>query len=401
MERKPRDRKQVAGRHERGVSSLVVLVALVALIAVGSLAIDGGILWTARNQLQNSVDAAALAAASNLIDPSVPATTPGPARAAAVDQAADHLAVSAASVAVPSADVEIGAWDLDTRTFDPSVDESDPDVVNAVRVVAALDGASNSNVPAFMSRVVGRSEFTVSARATAYLGYAGGVAAHQLALPIVIDCCKLRGSPDCDQDYCETVTTNPPNPCDLEDPQGDGVVTVSCLEFHSTPEQNACWTVFDPEQPSINTADMTDIIESGQEFPVSTATPIFIDNGTKTPVVSDIHDRFKHEGAFSGANAPEGGVDRYPPFDGEEDSWVVTLPVVECQDSDHCAGGDPAKVVGLVCFEIREVVVTPDKIIRGRFLCEGDPLHTEECDLISPTGGEDFDVRADIPVLVR
>ena len=56
---------------------------------------------------------------------------------------------------------------------------------------------------------------------------------------------------------------------------------------------------------------------------------------------------------------------------------------------------------GAVCVEIREVVVTPDKIIRARFLCPTDPLY-DECDL-GPTGsgGLNFGLRADIPVLVE
>ncbi len=82
------------------------------------------------------------------------------------------------------------------------------------------------------------------------------------------------------------------------------------------------------------------------------------------------------------------------------DSWVVGFPVVECQSpGDQCASGNPQKVVGGVCFEIREVLVTPEKVIKGRFLCEGDPL-MKDCDLGGLPGGDDYDVRATIPVLV-
>ena len=57
--------KRVTGirrRRERGAAMLTALVALVALLAMASLAIDGGAMWTARSQMQNSVDSAALAA---------------------------------------------------------------------------------------------------------------------------------------------------------------------------------------------------------------------------------------------------------------------------------------------------------------------------------------------------
>jgi len=75
--------------------------------------------------------------------------------------------------------------------------------------------------------------------------------------------------------------------------------------------------------------------------------------------------------------------------------------VIECQTGDHCAGGTHAMMVGFVCFEIREVLVAPDKVIKGRFLCPSDPLF-DQCP-IGPTGtgGDDFGIRADFPVLVR
>jgi Flp pilus assembly protein TadG len=376
---------------------ITVVVALVSLIAVSSLAIDGGMIWAARNQLQNAVDAAALAAAWNMIDPDAPATTLAAAQAAALDQASDHRAVSASSVAVQTTDVTFGHWDFATRTLDTSVDLADPRQVDAVEVRAALDGVANGPLPAFMAKVLGRSSFDVAAEATAYLGFVGGFAPETLFLPIVIDCCKLKGYPNCDQDYCETVETNPPNPCDLEVPQTEGANTVSCLEFHDTGDQNACWTVFDGDAPSINTSDLTDIIRDGNGHPVSGAEPIFLDNGTKTPVISDIYDKMHGEGYWDSEDPA--GADRYLPHDGP-DSWVVAFPVVECQaDGEHCATGTPQKVVGGVCFEIREVLVTPEKIIKGRFLCEGDPL-MEECDIGGLPGGDDFDVRATVPVLV-
>jgi Flp pilus assembly protein TadG len=376
---------------------LTVLVALVALIAISSLAIDGGALWTARNQMQNSVDSAALAAASNMIDVDAPATTLDASRAAALARAASHGAVSTSSVLVQTADVRFGSWDLATRTLDTAIDLGDPDAVDAVEVTARLDDVSNDRVPAFLSRVVGRTGFTASANATAYLGFAGSVAPGEIDLPIAIDCCKLKG-PDCQQDFCQTVDTNPPNPCALDDPQDEGATTVSCLEFHSTPEQNACWTQFDGQDPAINTPGMTDIVNSGNSITISSSEPVFVDNGTKVPVISDIKDRMMGDGVFMG---DPHGTDRYLPKDGVEDSWVVGLPVVECQTGINCAGGSPMRIVGFVCVEIREIVVVPSKVIRARFLCDTDPLFPL-CDVgQTVTGGLNFGIRADIPVLVR
>jgi hypothetical protein len=58
-------------------------------------------------------------------------------------------------------------------------------------------------------------------------------------------------------------------------------------------------------------------------------------------------------------------------------------------------------MVGVVCFDIQEVVDSPDNRIKGRFLCKND-IRYEDCDVgRTGTGGEDFDIRADFPVLVR
>jgi hypothetical protein len=216
-------------------------------------------------------------------------------------------------------------------------------------------------------------------------------------MPIAIDCCKLRG-PNCTDDYCATINSNPPNACALTVPQTTGANTVSCLEFSNTAEQNACWTVYDGDNPSINTSDLRDIASTGYQEEVDSLFPIFVDNGSKTPVIDEINNRMLGTGGYVGNAA---GSDRYAPFNGVNDSWVVGLPVVECQSSNHCAGGTAQEMVGFVCFEIREVLVTPDKIIKGRFLCANDPLF-DECP-VGPTtsGGDDFGIRADIPVLVR
>jgi Flp pilus assembly protein TadG len=389
---------ETANRRTQGVASITVLVSLVALIALASLAIDVGLIWTSRNQVQNAVDAAALAGAGNMIDVATPATTLPQAEAAVLDQAGDHSAVPTSSLAIQSSDIRFGDWDFTNRVLDTSVNLADPSQVTAVEVTGRLDGAVNDPVPSFMARILGRNSFSVTATATAYLGFAGRVNRGEIDLPIGIDCCKLRG-PECQYDYCDTITNNPPNPCTLYEPQDEGAATVSCLEFHNTEEQNACWTLFDGYSPSINTSDLIDIVENGNPEDIG-YDDVYQDNGDKTPVIQEIYDRFKGEGSYVG-NAD--GVDRYAPIydPADPDSWVVGLPVMECQTDDHCAKGLPAAIVGFVCFEIREITVTPDKIIRGRFLCASDPLY-DDCDIgLTGSGGFNFDIRADLPVLVR
>jgi hypothetical protein len=131
---------------------------------------------------------------------------------------------------------------------------------------------------------------------------------------------------------------------------------------------------------------MTEIVQNGNAVDIGDD-PIYIDNGTKTPVIQDIKDRFDAEGTDTSG-------------DGIVDSWVVSLPVIECQNpGDQCASGDPQDVKGFVCMDIREVLVTPEKIIKGDFLCSTDP----RCDIkgFGPGGTIAGSISADYPVLVN
>ena len=384
-------REELQRRHQQGTVILLCAVGMIALIALAALATDVGHVWAARTQLQAANDSSALAGAGHLYDHHNAQLTLADASAAAQSYGLQNQA-DQKSVQIGAGDIVFGDWDLATRTFTPvSGTPSNPSDVTAVQVMGRLDGTQNGPVPTVLARVVGRNSFDVATTATGYLGFALTFPPGTLDFPIAIDCCKL-GGPSCDAEYCPYITNNMPNPCYLE----DGVTQVSCLEFHSTPEQNACWTEFDGHSPSINTPGMIDIIENGNEDPVG-GEPIYLDNGTKTPVVSIISDKFYGEGEHYG-NPSGDDLDG----DGDSDSWVVGFPVMECQNPGAgCASGTPQEIVGEVCFDINEVLVVPEKIIKGRFLCPGDDRYdATKCGYGSGPGGNDFGVRAQRPVLV-
>jgi hypothetical protein len=213
-------------------------------------------------------------------------------------------------------------------------------------------------------------------------------------LPIAIDCCQISGSA-CDNDYCEEIANNPPNPCALTDGPNAGT-NVTCLEFQATPEQNACWTAMDPDSPAVSANDLRNIVQDGNPIPVG-PDPIYIDNGTKTPVVEEIFDRFEGKRGYSG-NRSGDDLDG----DGDADSWLVPLPIIECQNpGPHCASGSPQKIVGVACFDVQEVLVTPEKIIKGSFVCPGDSRFSESaCGVGFGPGGEVPTIDAQWPVLV-
>jgi Flp pilus assembly protein TadG len=386
-----------ASRYQKGTAMIFVLGALVGLFAVSSLAIDVGLIWAARTQLQNASDAAALAGAARLVDASGQVVTLSAAIDASVSLAASNRGASNLSLELARADVVPGNWSQTDEVFDSGVSLSNPELVNAVRVTTRMDDVSNGPVPAIFSRVLGKTGFDVGASAVAYVGYAGGVGPGEVELPIAVDCCKLKGA-NCESDYCETVATNPPNACNLDTPQADGITSVSCLQFHSTEEQNACWTEFDADSASVSASDLRNVVRDGNATQITGHDPVYLDNGDKANVIREIKNRFYGDGVHSGSPS---GTDRYAPYDGVSDSWLTVLPVIECQSETHCSGGEPGLIVGFVCLEIREVEDSPLKLIRGRFLCESDALFPA-CDIgRTTTGGLDFGLRADIPVLVR
>jgi hypothetical protein len=261
--------------------------------------------------------------------------------------------------------------------------------MRAVRVRTRRDDSANGPVPTILGRAIGVDSVTVNTEAVAYWGYGGTGGPGVADLPIAIDCCAISGSTPgsaCTQHYCDTISSTIPNECPLS--YGG---TATCLEFHNTSEQNACWTSFDGDSASVNTADLLDIVEAGNTREIDG--PVYLDNGTKTPLVQEIKDRFDGTGGYD----PAEGVDTN--LDGIRDSWVVTLPVSECQNpGDQCSGGNPQKIVGFICFDIHEILVTPEKIIKGTFLCSTDP----RCDGtgLGPGGSVPGALSAAYPVIV-
>ena len=339
-------------RREQGSVLVFVTLGAFALIGLAAWATETGRAWQAKSQLQGAADSSALAGVGNLLTNNFGTVDEAAARAAASSYGPQHEALGTA-VGIPNADIDVGDWSMATETFTPLPGNTDPAVMRAVRVRSRRDASANGPIPTILGKVLGVDSIPVNSEAVAYWGFGGGGGPGVADLPIAIDCCAVAGNA-CNQNYCQTITDTIPNECPLT--YGG---TSSCLEFFSTPDQNACWTLFDGDSPSINVPGMTDIVQNGN--PDYIDDPMYLDNGTKTPVVQDVYDKFQELGSDTD-------------LDGIIDSWYVTLPVVECQNpGDQCASGDPQYLVGFLCMNIREVVVTPDKIIKGDFVCSSDP----------------------------
>lgn len=189
-------------QRQRGVSIVLLAVGLFMLLAFTALAVDGGNLYVARNELHNAADAGSLAGARVLYTSDGSSVNPG-ANAVATDAA---MANSSQNEAVEVLSALRGHWSFATRTFTPneSIDpvdlfgrtaedlDGDPNFINAVEVVTARQ---QSQVEAFFGRLFGFEGYDVVARSVAYIGFAGSLRPEDVDQPIAM-CRQALLDPD-------------------------------------------------------------------------------------------------------------------------------------------------------------------------------------------------------------
>ncbi|WP_245784124.1 pilus assembly protein TadG-related protein [Halomonas korlensis] len=178
-------------------------VSLFVLLGFTALAVDGGNLYVARNELQNAADAGALAGARMLyledgssVNDGIADPTIDSANKVATDAA---QANDSQKSAVEVVSALRGHWSFSTRTFTPNdspypVDlfnrttqelDLDIDFINAVEVVTARE---QTKVEAFFGQIFGFDGYEVQSRAVAYIGFAGALRPEDTDQPIAM--CK-------------------------------------------------------------------------------------------------------------------------------------------------------------------------------------------------------------------
>jgi hypothetical protein len=145
---------------ERGSVLIAMALWLIALMAVAALAIDIGLMYSHRQQLQNIADAGALAGAEALRQGMNPA-----AAVAAVKETVNANSTVGESVIVSDNDIVVGAWNDVTKTVDPwDPTKTDP----AVQVTAnRTKGSASGPEPTILAGILGRKTVDVSATAIA------------------------------------------------------------------------------------------------------------------------------------------------------------------------------------------------------------------------------------------
>ena len=145
--------RRFRGRGRRGITIVLMALLLVVIVALTAFAVDVGIMYLDRSQIQNAVDSAALAANLKMKE------SDNALLAAAEAENFIQLNKVGMNETIPdeAITVTIGDWDEDTQTFDPTA--SSP---NAVQVNGMQDGESY-----WFAKIFGLSEFGVVGQATA------------------------------------------------------------------------------------------------------------------------------------------------------------------------------------------------------------------------------------------
>ncbi len=140
-------------RDEAGMTYVFIALSFMAFLSASMLAIDVGMLMTARNQAQNSADAGALAGATALVyDSYTDRTATGPAKTSTINAALANQVI-AGTVAVDANDVSF-----------PSDPSGEP---NRVKVSVYRKAARGNPVSTMIARYFGMATADIGATATA------------------------------------------------------------------------------------------------------------------------------------------------------------------------------------------------------------------------------------------
>ena len=183
--------------NERGVTMILVVLAMLSMLGIIALAIDVITLYSARSETQRAADSAALAAAKMLVDMGVTtdptATVPTAAQIDAATKAAQSVAtnLSIAARQIQTSDVTLSFPGSGSTTFPVN-----PKVSVTVQ---------NTNLPTFFSRIWSRAALTVRATATAEgFNPSNWASIGGTAVPIIARGVKPFLIPNCDPNPAHT-----------------------------------------------------------------------------------------------------------------------------------------------------------------------------------------------------
>ncbi|MDH4341850.1 MAG: pilus assembly protein TadG-related protein [Nitrospira sp.] len=317
--------------NEHGAVAAMTAIFLVVLLAVAAAAIDIGHALVAKNELQNTADAAALAGTRSLglmYESMTPAeqqvyTLAGGDQAtivAAVQTTAVANSAAGVPITINAADIAIGTWNPTTRIHTPTVNQP-----KAVRVWARRDSSANGAISTFLAGVVGLTSVSVSAVATADMTAVGQTAPGQLDVPFAIS------------EYYFTQFG-----C------GD---SIKFYPNDGTPQACSAWHTFDQSPANANT--LRTIIDG-------------MTNGTYQSPATTPGDSLN----FTNGNVASAFPNLINLYNAKKDAngnWDVFVPVYQSPDCTPPNGAIP--IIGYAEARITNVQGAPNFLISATILC--------------------------------
>jgi Flp pilus assembly protein TadG len=325
-------------RRERG--AIIVLVAFLAVVFVGlaALTVDLSHLFVVRNELQNAADAGALRGARVLYNDAGTLVNEGANLEAYNATIANTALAQTGNVPVDvnwtsgnSGDVQRGHWRFSTRTFTPNDStapvvlwdrtaeelDADTDFINAVKVTTRR---STTPAASFFARVFGYQSFTLVTDAVAYIGFAGSLEPLAADQPIAI-CKQSVTDPDTGAYTCNTGRM-------LNSSGG-------------TTSNTAAWTSFMQPETCTGGASNSDInpliCAGGNPASIIFGVEMETTNGVLANTYNDLRACW--------LNAPVAKDWRgYP-----REPWHWTLPVIDCPDNNP---GPCSTAIGVVTVDL-------------------------------------------------
>jgi hypothetical protein len=451
--------------NKRGISTVIIAVCLVMLIGFIALSIDVSHLVVARNELQNAADAGALAGAAELYIDDGQSVNPNANQFgfdAAVANFSEQSPVEVNWAEGNIGDVQRGHWSFGLgslpRGFTPNDStapvalwgvttvelDQNPNFINAVRVRTRRQ---NTPIASWFARIFGRESFEGFAEAVAYIGFAGNLREATANAPIAIcrqAILKCGEIPD-----PENPTGPPITDCWYECNQGRFINDAA----GKTDEETGMWTnleqnVVDGEDLCSNGTNASEVrplvqcdaIRFGNGVDhqsLELGRNMIVNNGEIQSAFNTFYNCWREhfEGGYMHMTLPVvdceddpttcarlvGAVtvtvvhmtqdpnyrdlpgDIEPRADGDPDmSWSRTAADEVCasqENPDQCVWEEFARHYGLVQARLNPETGTYSAEYNAKsiyFLPHCDP-HVP----IGVTGGENFGILAEIPVLVR
>jgi Flp pilus assembly protein TadG len=186
-------------KQTEGAAAVIIALSLFALLGVASLAVDMGNLYAVRNELQNVADAATLAGAGQLVQKD--ASGNAVRDSALATQTAIQVAQTQSQIQGQAAvtddarndlTINFGVWDIynsnpETAWTDLGTSVPGTSTANAMRIrITRETGTAFGPVTSLFAKIFGVSSTSVSATATAFLGYTNEVQTGAIQVPLAL-----------------------------------------------------------------------------------------------------------------------------------------------------------------------------------------------------------------------